>query len=116
MKSLKELLAERVALEKAIAAEKKKASEQGLRDVHALIAEFGFTAQQVFPWRPEKKHVVAKYLDPKSGATWSGLGKPPSWIAGKEREPFLIDRPAALQPQEGPYLAEMAAAAVRQGH
>ncbi|WP_430232126.1 H-NS family nucleoid-associated regulatory protein [Paraburkholderia tropica] len=35
--------------------------------------------------------VAAKYRDPDSGATWSGRGKPPAWIAGKDRQQFLVD-------------------------
>lgn len=35
--------------------------------------------------------VEAKYQDPKSGATWSGRGRAPAWIAGaKDRNRFLI--------------------------
>lgn len=34
----------------------------------------------------------AKYHDPKSGATWSGRGPAPAWLAGaKDRTKFLID-------------------------
>lgn len=109
MKSLNELLAERAALEAAIAEEKKAAAVQALRQVHALVAEFGFTAQQVFPWKPLKVHVPSKYLDPNSGATWSGRGKPPAWIVGKDRDQFLVQQAPAETRQEGPYLAEMAA-------
>jgi hypothetical protein len=33
----------------------------------------------------------AKYLDPKTGATWSGHGPAPAWLAGaKDRSKFLI--------------------------
>ncbi|MFM0176454.1 H-NS family nucleoid-associated regulatory protein [Paraburkholderia sediminicola] len=33
-----------------------------------------------------------KYRDPKSGATWSGRGPAPTWLAGaKDRTKFLID-------------------------
>ena len=33
----------------------------------------------------------AKYRDPKSGATWSGRGRAPAWLAGaKDRSKFLI--------------------------
>jgi DNA-binding protein H-NS len=33
-----------------------------------------------------------KYADPKSGATWSGRGPAPAWLAGaKDRSKFLID-------------------------
>lgn len=110
MKTLKELLAEKASLEAKIAVTHKQASEEALAKVHALVAEFGFTATQVFPWRPDtKKTVVAKYLEEKTGKTWTGRGKPPAWIVGKDRADFLIERPP--QAPQGPYLAEMAAAA-----
>jgi DNA-binding protein H-NS len=43
---------------------------------------------------------VAKYQDPKTGKTWTGRGKPPTWIAGaKDRSAFLIQAaPAATEP------------------
>ena len=65
-------------------------SDQQVAQIAASIAEFGFTAQQVFPWKPQPKKVAAKYRDPDTGATWSGRGKPPQWIAGKDRTPFVI--------------------------
>ncbi|MPW24012.1 H-NS histone family protein [Paraburkholderia sp. CNPSo 3157] len=35
---------------------------------------------------------AAKYLDPKTGATWTGHGRAPSWIANaKDRSKFLVD-------------------------
>jgi DNA-binding protein H-NS len=38
----------------------------------------------------------AKYQDPKTGATWSGHGRAPSWIASaKNREKFLFDGASA---------------------
>jgi DNA-binding protein H-NS len=37
-----------------------------------------------------------KYLDPKTGATWSGRGPAPAWLATvKDRTKFLIDSAAA---------------------
>ena len=39
---------------------------------------------------------VAKYRDPATGKTWTGRGKPPTWIAGaKNRDAFLIGNDAA---------------------
>jgi len=39
---------------------------------------------------------VAKYRDPKSGATWSGHGRAPQWIAAaKNRDKYLVDTAAA---------------------
>jgi DNA-binding protein H-NS len=31
-----------------------------------------------------------KYRDPKSGKTWTGHGRAPDWIKGKNREKFAI--------------------------
>ncbi len=36
---------------------------------------------------------VAKYRDPKTGATWSGFGRAPGWIAGAaNRDAFLVGK------------------------
>lgn len=107
---LSELLTQRASLDAAIADARTAASEEALRKVHELVAEFGFTSQQVFPWKPTVRTVAPKYRDAKSGATWTGRGRAPDWIAGKNRDDFLIDRPRT---QEGPFLAEMAAAAAQ---
>lgn len=38
----------------------------------------------------------AKYLNPQTGATWSGYARPPAWIKeAKDRSVFLIDKAAA---------------------
>jgi hypothetical protein len=43
----------------------------------------------------------ARYQDPKSGATWSGRGRAPAWLAGaKDRAKFLIDGGAAVGASE----------------
>jgi DNA-binding protein H-NS len=40
----------------------------------------------------EKRTVPPKYRDPKSGASWTGRGLAPKWIAGaKNRDQFLIE-------------------------
>ena len=58
----------------------------------------GLTVQDVFPAGrgPAKpkistgSKVAPKYRDPVSGQTWTGRGKAPKWIDGKERSPYLI--------------------------
>ncbi|MEA3087669.1 MAG: DNA-binding protein [Paraburkholderia sp.] len=36
-----------------------------------------------------------KYRDPSSRATWSGRGRAPGWLAGKDRTAFEIASPAS---------------------
>lgn len=112
MPTLRELLAEKVKLEQEIHRAHQEASTVALATVRELVQEFGFTSQQVFPLKPLKKKPEARYLNEKTGATWSGRGKPPAWIAGKDRSEFAIK---ATVTSEGSLLAELAAAAARNG-
>ncbi|MGO4382469.1 H-NS histone family protein [Pseudoduganella sp. RAF53_2] len=34
--------------------------------------------------------VPAKYRDPKTGATWTGRGRAPLWLNGREKEDYRI--------------------------
>jgi DNA-binding protein H-NS len=68
-----------------------------IAEIRQKIVEFGLSAHDLGfaeaarRGRPPKKAPLpAKYQDPKTGSTWSGRGKPPKWIAGKNRERFLI--------------------------
>ena len=97
MSSYKDLLAQREKLEKQI--EEAKASEYAavLNDVKQKISDYGFSlAERGLKGAKAAKAgraragVAAKYRDPESGATWSGRGKPPRWIAGKNRDQFAI--------------------------
>ncbi|KWF20839.1 H-NS family nucleoid-associated regulatory protein [Burkholderia pseudomultivorans] len=35
--------------------------------------------------------IKPKYLNPMTGQTWTGRGREPKWIRGKDRSGFLID-------------------------
>jgi DNA-binding protein H-NS len=49
-----------------------------------------------------KEPQPAKYLDPKTGATWSGRGPAPSWLtAAKDRTRFLVDRANSSSAESG---------------
>lgn len=96
MATYKELMDQRAALEVQLAEAKKAEAVPALAKVRELIEEFGFTVQQTHPTSKAGKgprggsQVAAKYKDPDSGATWTGRGKPPRWIAGKDRATFEI--------------------------
>ena len=94
MSQYQELLARKRELDKAIEQVRRTESAAALQTIHDLIATFGFTAQQVFPFQPaEKKKVPAKYYDPESGKSWTGRGKVPKWLEGKDRSAFEVPAP-----------------------
>ena len=96
MPSYQELLARKDELDTRIAQARHAEARQALATIKQLIDTFGFTAQQVFPWKPEeKKKAQARYYDPESGATWTGRGKPPKWIEGKDRSLYEVSDAAA---------------------
>jgi DNA-binding protein H-NS len=89
------LLAQREALEKQI--EELKNAERGdaIEWIRQQMALYDVKPEDLDPRgsRSPKKRtgpVAAKYRDPASGATWSGRGKPPRWIADQDREKFAI--------------------------
>ena len=95
--SYKELLQQREALELAIAQARQNEISAAVTKVRELVAEFGLTVQDIFPGRASKgsnaksaSKVAAKYRDPATGQTWTGRGKAPKWIEGRDRTPFLI--------------------------
>ena len=96
--SLKDLLQQREALEKAIADARQSEISAAVAKVRELVAEYGLTAQDIFPGRASKSgaakssggKVAAKYRDPATGQTWTGRGKAPKWIDGKDRAQFAI--------------------------
>ncbi|MFM0011520.1 H-NS family nucleoid-associated regulatory protein [Paraburkholderia sediminicola] len=83
-----------------------KETAKVLKTIHELMAKHGLTAadidvhaggtpraNKVGAKSVGKSGVVAaKYRDPKSGATWTGHGRAPQWIASaKNRDKFLVD-------------------------
>ena len=95
MSSYKELLKQREALEQKINEARRNELSEAVAQVRALVAEFGLTAQDVFPVGRARSasagsKVAPKYRNPATGQTWTGRGKPPKWIQNENREKFVI--------------------------
>lgn len=96
MPSLKELIAKRAALEKQIAEAREREVKDAVANVRAIIDEFELTAADIFPKAGFKskrasRAAPVKYRDPVTGRTWSGRGRAPNWIAGKDRAEFAVE-------------------------
>lgn len=96
MATYKELLQQQQALALQIEEARKRELADAVTQVRKLIAEYGLTAQDVFPSGRKSAgsraggKVPPKYRDPATGQTWTGRGKAPKWIEGKDRTQFLI--------------------------
>jgi DNA-binding protein H-NS len=97
MSSYKDLLRQREQLEQQIQEARQREIAQAISQVRALVAEFGLTSEDVFPAGRSRapsaakgRKVAPKYRNPATGETWTGRGKAPKWIDGKERSAFAI--------------------------
>lgn len=102
--SLKDLLAQRAALEQQIAAAQRAETADAVAKIRALMTEYGLTLAdlQMNP-RPAKAargpsvggKVAPKYRDTANGNTWTGRGLQPRWLrdalaSGRKLTDFTI--------------------------
>ncbi|WP_080427809.1 H-NS histone family protein [Burkholderia ubonensis] len=80
---------------------RKNEVQRVIEEIRKVIVEFDLKPEDLFADIQRKSRRVrrrapalAKYRDPASGAVWSGRGRAPRWIAGQDRESFLIHTPA----------------------
>ncbi len=104
MATYKQLMAEKQALEAQLAEVRATEIAGVIERIQGLMAEYELTVDDIAAKRrrgrpasvgkakvaaKEKTSLPAKYMDPKTGATWSGRGRAPAWL-GKNRAKFLI--------------------------
>lgn len=91
MTSLQELLAQKEALEQQIAQIKKAERADALQNARSLIDTFDLTVDELFgKQKSSGKAVAVKYRNPETGKTWTGRGRAPRWLEGKNREDFAV--------------------------
>lgn len=91
--SYKDLLVQRANLEAQIEAARRSEVSSAVQQIKGLIVTYGLTQDDIFPQRKTKATratVDPKYRDPATGQTWTGRGKPPTWIKDQDRSQFEI--------------------------
>ena len=96
MATYKQLTAQLEKLHKEVAIAQQKEIAVVIEDIKRKIVDYDLTAVELGfttrPGRPAAKLALPpKYRNPKTGETWSGRGRPPGWLAGRNKERFLID-------------------------
>ncbi len=105
MATYEQLIAEKEALEAKLVEIRASELPGVIEKIRTLVAKYDLTADDIATKRSrgrpagvamrgqavamEKASLPAKYMDPKTGATWSGRGRAPAWL-GKNRDKFLI--------------------------
>jgi DNA-binding protein H-NS len=95
MPSYKQLTAQLEKLHKEVAVAREKEIAEAILEIRAQIAEYDITPEELgFSARrangARKRPLPPRYRNPKTGETWSGRGRAPGWLAGKNRDRFLI--------------------------
>ncbi|MEW6343071.1 MAG: H-NS histone family protein [Pseudomonadota bacterium] len=95
-----ELKAELAILDLKIEVARASEKIRVIREIRARMCEWGIESRDLQSVCRAPKYVprrsgryVPKYRDPVSGATWSGKGREPAWIAGKDRAAFSCVSP-----------------------
>ena len=101
MASLKELIAQKEALELEIERTKNQNRVEAVAKVRALMDEYGLTSADLSVKRGPKPRagkgnkVAAKYRNSATGDSWSGRGLQPKWLkaalaAGRKLTDFAV--------------------------
>ena len=100
MASLKDLLAQRAALEQQIAETQERERSDAVAKVKSLMQEYGLsvadlTSRAAKAPGAKASKVAAKYRNQATGETWSGRGLQPKWLkaaisGGAKLEDFVI--------------------------
>ncbi|VWC48415.1 regulatory protein [Burkholderia lata] len=77
-------------LEAQIANDRALVRDEILIEVMTAIDEFHFDRDELFPNGKSRK-LKPRYFDPESGAIWSGRGREPLWLRGKDRKDYELD-------------------------
>lgn len=95
MKTYQEYQAEIAELQKLAASAREKEFAAAREKVAALMREHGLTVADLSAKTGSKggkprTTVAAKYRDDATGQTWTGRGRTPKWLVGKDKSTYLI--------------------------
>ena len=96
MSTYKELQSQIDRLQKEAEQARKTELSNAIADIQSKMREFGISPEDLgFGVRKKavkavRKPVAPKYRNDDTGETWSGRGKPPKWMAGRDKAQFLI--------------------------
>jgi DNA-binding protein H-NS len=95
MSSYQELQAQIVELQKQAEAARSSEITAAKAKIAEIMKEYGLILSDLAVTSKAKstkvrEPVAIKYRDPETGSTWTGRGRAPLWLNGKDKNDFLI--------------------------
>ncbi|MFC0168443.1 H-NS family nucleoid-associated regulatory protein [Pseudoduganella danionis] len=95
MTTYQEYKAKIAELETLAETARKNEKTAAIEQIHSIMREYGLTVADLgsgSKTKTGKKRapVPAKYRDSATGQTWTGRGRAPKWLEGKNKEQYLI--------------------------
>ncbi|WP_081069461.1 H-NS histone family protein [Burkholderia stagnalis] len=98
MESYKLYLKKKAKLEEELLNERRQIIDFVIAEIRECVESFELTPEDIFPNANKKtRKRKAKYFDPRTGRTWSGVGRVPLWLRDHDWKDFLIDAPSDEQ-------------------
>jgi DNA-binding protein H-NS len=100
--SLKQLEAELTALQQRVDEERARVRLNAIEQIKEMLESGTLSADDIAALVPKKPSTQggprirgkapAKYRNPETGDTWSGHGRPPLWLVGKNLSDYVIEK------------------------
>jgi DNA-binding protein H-NS len=104
MTTYKELQSQIEKLQREAEQARKNEISAAIAEIHAKMKEYGISPEDLGfgagagtkrkMAKTARRPVAPKYRNNATGETWSGRGKPPKWMAGRDKAQFLITNAA----------------------
>ncbi|KWZ39965.1 endonuclease [Burkholderia savannae] len=84
------------AMQEEIAAVRRHEAGEVIACIVQMMAMYEICLDEIRDALPKQQRLglrhkrEPKYMDPETGKTWAGYGRPPQWMAGKNPNDFLL--------------------------
>jgi len=93
MATYKEIQAKIEDLQRQAAAQRQSEMSTALERIREMMREYGISVNDLVASSKKggsKKSSVVQFRNAETGDTWSGRGRMPNWLAGKDKEQFRV--------------------------
>ena len=88
----KEIQAKIEDLQRQAAAQRENELGAAIQRIREMMAEYGITVNDLQTTKKgaNKKSGTVQFRNTETGDTWSGRGRMPNWLSGKDKEQFRV--------------------------